>query len=338
MLKLNSLWKGYADAQGPVLAQDEKKRAEWTKGIENSIAAAEQIVEKFPDSAALALAMSNLLEVQKSKLRAHLTTDQDIEKYFEGLAAKAEGKTATQSKIRFTLASFVSQKDKKRAKELMDGAYKPELKYAPEDVDLYGKLLLANKDYDKAVQVYDKLAKDYAISGDDPKKAPKQIQEAQAIALAGEGNALLGKKDNGAAAKKFSEVELNYSWTPKMMEVNYGIAKDLHDKKQDEEALKRLLEVVKNSNATSELRANSMLLLGIIHEEAGRFDAAIDNYIKIGTFYQGVPEAASEGLWRGAQLLERQARGELPMPTPPPKATPGPKAAPKASPAPEKKA
>lgn len=104
--------------------------------------------------------------------------------------------------------------------------------------------------------------------------------------------------------------------------------------------------MVKNSNATSQLRANSMLLLGIIHEEAGRFDAAIDNFIKIGTFYRA-SEAAAEGLWRGAQLLERQARGELPMPTPPPKTTPGPKAAkpaatpaakPAATPPPEKKA
>ncbi len=329
LLKLNSLWKGYADSQGPVLAQDAQKRAEWTKGFDNSIAAAEQIIERFPDSPAVALALNNLLEISKTKLRARLTTDAEVEKYFEGLAAKAEGKAAAQSKIRFTLSAFLSEKNKDKAVQMMSEAYKADLKYAPEDVDLFGKTLLAKKDYDKAMEVYGKLARDYPIpAGMDPKKAPKQVQEAQAIALSGEGNALLGKKENEAAAKKFKELEENYAWSPKMMEVNYGIARDLHDKKQDEEALKRLLEVVKNSNATSELRANSMLLLGMIHEEAGRFDTAIDNYIKIGTFYSGVPEAASEGLWRGAQLLERQSRGEIPMPTPPPKATPGPKAKP----------
>ncbi|MGB8166596.1 MAG: tetratricopeptide repeat protein [Chthoniobacteraceae bacterium] len=349
LLKLNSLWKGYSDAQGPVLAQDEKKRAEWTKGIENSIAAGEKILEKFPDSAPVALALSNLLEVQKTKLRARLVTDADIEKYFEELATKAEGKPAAQSKIRFTLSSFLSQKDKDKARKMMGEAYKSDLKYAPEDIDLYGKTLLAAKEFDQALEVYGKLSKDYPIpAGVEQKKAPKQIQEAQAIALAGEGNALLGKKQNEAAAKKFKELEENYAWSPKMMEVNYGIAQDLHDKKQDDEALKRLLDVVKNSNASSELRAKSMLLLGNIHEEAGRFDAAIDNYIKIGTFYSGIHDVAAEGLWLGAQLLERQGRGELPMPTPPPKATPGPKAAPKAAgtppakpeaaPAPDKKA
>ena len=347
LLKLNSLWKGYADSQGPVLAQDAPKRAEWTKGFDNSIAAAEQIIARFPDSPAVALALNNLLEIQKTKLRARLTTDAEIEKYFEDLAGKAEGKAGAQSKIRFTLSAFLSEKNKDKAVKMMGEAYKAELKYAPEDMDLFGKTLLAKKDYEKALEVYGKLARDYPIpAGMDPKKAPKQTQEAQAIALSGEGNALLGKKENEAAAKKFKELEENYAWSPKMMEVNYGIAQDLHDKKQDEDALKRLLEVVKNSNATSELRAKSMLLLGIIHEEAGRFDVAIDNYIKIGTFYSGVPEAAAEGLWRGAQLLERQARGELPMPTPPPKATPGPKTKPGAkpepkagaTPAPEKKA
>jgi len=37
--------------------------------------------------------------------------------------------------------------------------------------------------------------------------------------------------------------------------------------------------------------------------------AAIDYFIKIAQFYGGVPTAASEGLWMGAQLLEQQANG-----------------------------
>ena len=328
LLKLNSLWKGYADAQGPVLAQDEAKRAKWTEGTENSIAAAEQIVTRFPDSPVLAQALNNLLEVQKTKLRARKITEDEIIAYFDGLAKKAEGKENAQNKIRFTLAGFIKEKKKDEAAKLMSDSYRQDLKYAPEDIDLYGKTLLDAKNYDKALEVYQKLAKDYPIpAGMDPKKAPRQVQEAQAIALAGEGRALQEKGETEAGANKFKELEENYAWSPKMMEVNYGIAKGLHAKKQEDEALKRLLDVVKNSNATSALRAHSMLLLGNIHEEAGRFDVAIDNYIKIGTFYQGVADAAAEGLWRGAQLLERQARGELPMPTPPPKASPAPKAA-----------
>jgi TolA-binding protein len=324
LLKISSLWKGYAEAQGPVLAQDAAKRAEWAKGTENSSAAAERILEKYPESPAVALALNNLLEVQKSRLRAKLLTEQELEQYFEGLARKAEGKPGTQSKIEFAYAAYLMDKDKARAAQRMTKAYKPELKYAPGDIDLYGQALLAAKEHDAALKVYEKLARDYPVPpGVDPKKAARDIQEAQAIALAGVGEALQAKGDREGGAKKFKELEQNYAWSPKMLEVNYGLALSLHEKKADDEALRRLGDVVRAPKAPAELRANAMLLLGRIHEDNKRFDVAIDNYIKIATFYSGVPQAAAEGLWRGAQLLERQARGELPMPTPAPKAASG---------------
>ena len=113
-----------------------------------------------------------------------------------------------------------------------------------------------------------------------------------------------------------------------MIEVNYGVALDLHDKKQDDEAMKRLLDVIKKQTASAEMRAKSMLLLGRIHEDNRRYTEAIDNYVKISVYYSAIREPAAEGLWRGGQLLERQASGEIPMPTPKPvvKATPKPKA------------
>jgi hypothetical protein len=95
----------------------------------------------------------------------------------------------------------------------------------------------------------------------------------------------------------------------------------LHDKGQDEEAISRAQEVIKAQKAPAELRAKSMLLLGDIHAKNGRIPLAIDNYIKISVFYGGVPKIASEGLWRGAKLLEGQADGTYGMPTPPPKPT-----------------
>ena len=67
-----------------------------------------------------------------------------------------------------------------------------------------------------------------------------------------------------------------------------------------------------------------MMTLGQISEAEGDIDTAINNYIKIATFFEGVPEFAADGLWRGAQLQEKKASGEL-------------KQIPKATPAPEKK-
>ncbi len=316
LLKLSTLWKAYTDAQGPYLAIEEAKRAEWRKGVEKSTAAAERVLADFPDSPEVALALKNLLEVQRLQQAVKLKTEADVGKYFENLAAKFAANPGTKAKIIFTLAAFTFEKDKAKAVQQMGTAYKPELKFAPEDLDLYGLALIDGKKYDEAIAVYQKLAKDYPLPASGG--GTRDVQEAQAIALAGEGKAMQEKGDKAGGGAKFAELEKLYSWSPKMLEVNYGLALDLHDKKQDDDAMKRLLEVIKAQKASAELRAKSMLLLGRIHEDNRRFAEAIDNYVKISVYYGAIKPAAAEGLWRGAQLLERQASGELPMPTPPP--------------------
>jgi tetratricopeptide (TPR) repeat protein len=211
----------------------------------------------------------------------------------------------------------------------MSEAYQPELKFAPEDLDLYGQALIESKQIDKAIAVYQKLDGDYKITGN-VKAAPHEVQEAHAIVLAGLGKAYQEKGDPASKEKGgalFTQLEQNFPWSPKMLEVNYGIAVSLHEKGQDDDAIKRLQEVIKAQKAPAELRAKSMLLLGDIHKTAGRIPLAIDNYIKISVFYGGVPKIAAEGLWRGAELLEGQASGKYGMPTPTPKPANAPKAA-----------
>ena len=68
-----------------------------------------------------------------------------------------------------------------------------------------------------------------------------------------------------------------------------------------------LTQIIRAPNAPTDLRANSMLLGGFIQKDKNERDAAIDYFIKISAFYEGVPEAASTGLWEGGQLLEMQA-------------------------------
>ena len=338
LLKLSSLWKGYAESQGPYLAIDEKKRAEWKKGVEKSIAAAERLITEFPESQAVSLALNNLLDAQRLLKIVKLKTEADIEQYFQELAAKFAGKPGTQSKVLFTLASFTFERDKAKALQHMESAYKPDLKFAPEDLDLFGQALIENHKLDEAVKIYEKLEADYPLQKDgDPKSSPRATQEAQAIGLAGLGKAFQEKGDptsKAKAAQMFEDLEKFYPWSPKMLEVNYGTAVALHDRHEDEAAILRLQEVIKAQKASAELRAKSMLLLGKIFEADHRFEAAINSYIKISTYYSGVPKIAAEGLWRGAQLQERQGTGEIPMPTPPPKPAPGAKASPAPTPSP----
>ncbi|MDB6153868.1 MAG: repeat-containing protein, partial [Chthoniobacteraceae bacterium] len=58
--------------------------------------------------------------------------------------------------------------------------------------------------------------------------------------------------------------------------------------------------------ASTNLRARAMLLVGEISEAKGQPDGAINNYIKLGTLFPAESELAPEGLWRGAQLLEKK--------------------------------
>lgn len=336
LLKIAVLWKAFTDSQGSYLAMGEgPKREDWKKGLQKSNEAAEKLLLEFPDSQQVAKALNTIMDVQRAQQSVKLKSEADIEKYFNDLAEKFSGKPGTRAKILFTLAALTYDKDKGKAVEQMKKAYDPKLKFAPEDLDLYGQALIESKDYDGAAKIYEKIASDSKFSGD-PKLAPREIQEATAISIAGQGKANQAKGDAASkqkAAKLFEELEKNYPWSPKMLEVNYGIAVAMHDKHtehDDEEAIKRIQEVIKAQKATPELRAKSMLLLGDIHRDAGRIPLAIDNYIKISVFYTGVPKVAAEGLWRGAQLLEDQSTGKYPMPTPtppPPKSAATPKTA-----------
>ena len=320
---------------GPYLAIDETKRVEWKKGIAKSIAAAEQLVTEFPETQQVASALNTLMEGQRLQEQVKLKTRGTWEKYFEDFAQKFADKPGTRAKILFTLAAFTYDQNKAKAVAQMTAAYNPALKFAPEDLDLYGQALIESKKIDEAIKIYQKLDADYKITGD-PKTAPREAQEARAIVLAGLGKALQEKGDPASrekGGKLFAELEQNFPWSPKMLEVNYGIAIALHEKGQDDDAIRRIQEVIKAQKAPAELRAKSMLLLGKIHEANRRFSLAIDNYIKISVFYGGVPKIAAEGLWLGAQLLERESTGDIPMPTPTPKPASTPKpATPKKSP------
>lgn len=332
LLKLSTLWKGYAETQGNYIVMEEPKRVEWKKGIEESTKAAEKLLADFPESPQVAQVLSNLMEVQRLLTIAKLKSEADLDTYFKDLANKFSAQPGTQAKVLFTLASATYAKDKPKAVEQFTAAYKPDLKFAPEDLDLYGEALIEGKKVDDAVKIYEHINKDFPLppSGD-YKQAAREVQEAQAIYLAGLAKALQAKGDpdsKAKAAKMFAELEQKYPWSPKMLEVNYGTAVDLYDQKKYDDAIKRLQEVIRAQKASAELRAKSMLLLGKIHQANARYELAIDNFIKISVFYAGVPKVAAEGLWLGGQLLEQQASGAIPMPTPTPKpaaATPEPK-------------
>ncbi len=332
ILRVATIWKGLADKMPRFIVLKEDERAVWQKHLANSMAAAEDVIDRYPDSTQVALALANLLDCQKLRQQSKLITEADVEKYFQDLAKKYEGKASTRSKIIFTLASYTFEKDQKKAITQMADAYNEKLKYAPDDLDLYGEALIREKKYDDAWKIYEKLGRDYPVpKGTDPTKAAREVQDAQAMMLFGEGKILQEQNKSDEAKQKFDTLKQLYPWSPKMLEANYGIASSLFEKKDYQEALKLLIAVTRATQAPAELRAKSMLLLARVNEAEGESEAAINNYIKIeAVFGNGVPALSAEGLWRGAQLLEKEGAGQIPMPSIP---APGAKASPPKAPA-----
>ena len=167
--------------------------------------------------------------------------------------------------------------------------------------------LLENGKADEAKAVFEKIASDYPNpEGKPPGEAPPSIQEAQAVALFGLGRVAQEQGDVAGAGQFFEKLKTLYPWSSKVLEANYGIAASLREQSKGDEAVALLTQIIRAPNASSELRADAMLLGGYIQKDKGERDAAIDYFIKISAFYDGVPEAASTGLWEGGQLLEQQ--------------------------------
>jgi TolA-binding protein len=305
MLKIADLHRAAAEKLGRYGALTPEEQEKWKSSMAASVAAAEKMTATYPDSPQLGLGLRSLLAVKQAEVSAGLLDPAGVEKYFEDLAASAPD--GAKSKILFARAAFISESDPARALEEMNKAYNPSLVYAPSDLDLYGLALLENGKADEAKAVFEKIAVDYPNpAGQEPAQAPPAIQEAQAISLFGLGRVAQEQKDVAGAGSFFEKLKSLYPWSPKVLEANYGIAASLREQGKGDEAVALLTQIIRAPNAPTELRANSMLLGGFIQKDKGERDAAIDYFIKISAFYEGVPEAAATGLWEGGQLLELQ--------------------------------
>ncbi len=320
LFKIAELQRAKADALGRYSALGEQERSQWKTLLDGSIASSEEAIKKYPESGSLALALQTLSQSQRMFLSAGLKTAPDVEQYFQSLADSTASPNA-RSKILFALANYVSEQDGARALSIMNDAYKTDIIYSPRDMDFYGLALIKEKQLDEAAAVFEKLAGDYPVPQNvTPNQASQLVQEAQAIALFGRARVAQEQGKTTDAGQLFQELKALYPWSPKVLEADYGIAQSLKEQGKLDEAVNLLTGLIRAPSATAEVRAQAMLLGGTIMAEKAKaagdqkqrdefLAAAIDYFIKIAQFYSGVPTAAAQGLWLGAQLLEQQANG-----------------------------
>lgn len=319
LYKIAEFQRGAADKLAANYSSlNEEDKAKWKEAVQTSIATSEEMLAKYSASPDLALGLQSLMDAQRMLLRAELKTDAQVEEYFGQLADKASDAGA-KSKILFTLAGFISAKDKARALAKMNEAYDPAVIYSSKDLDVYGLALVDDKKFDQAAAVFKKLATDFPNPpGTSAPTAPPAIQEAQAISIFGLGRIAQENKQTAEAGKLFQQLKALYPWSPKVLEADYGIAQSLQAQGKLDEAVELLGAIIRAQNGSAELRANAFLLDGQImkqksdsatdlKQKAEYRGKAIDFYAKIAQLFSGVPLAATEGLWQASQLLEDQA-------------------------------
>ena len=331
IVKVSDLWKKMAEVMGRFVAIPQAQREDWRKFYDKSVEAAEKVLEKYTESPEVASALQNLLKAQEQLVLARLKADSNVENYFNALAKKYEDKPGVANKIKFTLAGYYAEKDKGKSIDKMKAAFDPKLVYAWADLETYAEALIEQKQYDDADKIVTKMETDFALpKGADIAKQSRGALEPVASALFLRAKVLQNRGRNAEAAALFEQLKQQYAWSPKLLEADLGIGIDLFQQKKYDEATAKLGPVARATAGPVEIRAKAMMTLGQISEAEGDIDTAINNYIKIATFFEGVPEFAADGLWRGAQLQEKKASGELKQI---PKATP----APVKKPEPEKK-
>ncbi len=306
LLKIAALQRGQAERLGRFAAMPAADQATWRAQIDAAIATGESLLKQFPDSPQVATALTDLLAAQRLLVSAEIKQPADIESYFRQLAENSPPRVG--SKALFTLASYLAENDPALALETMDKAYDPTLVYAATDLDIYGLALLENNEPEAAAAIYEKIAADYPVPPNvDPSSLTPEVYYAQAIVLFGKGRIAQASGNKAEAGQFFEQLTSLYPASPKVLEARFGNAEGLVAEKKYDEALTILTQIVRDTNATAELRAKSMLLMGDVYADQGELESAIDSYIKIAQFYSGVPKEAAQGLWRGGQLLEEQA-------------------------------
>ena len=302
--KVAALWLSAAKTMGNFISLGAPDQEKWKALVGKSVTASEEQLEKYPDAPATALGLENLLQCQQMLASARVKKAEEVTQYFQALADRYKDRPAARSRILFRLASITAQTDPAKALADMRAAYDPKIVYSPADVDQYAGALLA-ADPDAAAAVYEKLAADYPLPPNaTPAQAPADIQEAQALALFGRAK-VAERKDKAAAAKLYDELVASYPRSSKVPEAKLGVAEGLIAQKKWDDAMKRLNEVASAQGAPPTAKARALFLNGVVQEGKGEV-GALDAYLKVAAFFATAPDAP-EGLWKGGQLLEKQA-------------------------------
>ena len=336
LLKIADRWLEEMRKRTPSMVikseQKPEQKLEWQKCVNNVLTPIERQLKTYPKGTRLGEGLERLVKLQALRVKVQEVDAAQVETYFKDLAAKYGADPLLRAKIQAKLAEFLYEIDPKRAYSVLSDAFKtvPNLikenevvipTFSPLDYDRYLTGLFEEKRHDEVAKMLKRLGDEYPEEGG---TAPVNvIGEAQAVILYWEGKEMQDKGNNAGAGEKFRELAMKYPKSAKKMEADYGVILGdlergtLKEEAQLREALQRLADIVKVSNTkTFDLQAKALFLMGRVYEELKDYDSAAGAFLKIAARFESVQKVAGDGLWRGAQILEKQAKGEIKVLTP----------------------
>lgn len=327
LIKIADKWIELLNKLPSYVTLTDPQKVVWKKCVDGVIAAVEKQLQTYPDGERMGEALERLVFIEEVRAKAQQTKAADVEDYFKGLGTKY-GKTAElKSKIEFALAAFLADKDPEAAFATRERAFKqvPEpvkrevngktevvVTFTPNDYDGLLSGLFDKKRHDDIAKIVGRIRLEYPFVEGRPSPI---VDNAQSVALFWEAKVLGEQGKTTDAGQKFAELRAKFPKSTKVFEADYGeiLGKFELTKKVEDDYISRLTRVANSVRNVKEfeLPAKALFLIARLQEASGDYDNAIDTYIKIHARYASVPRIAGDGLWAGAQLLERQAKGEI---------------------------
>ncbi|GAB4245854.1 MAG: hypothetical protein OHK005_11430 [Candidatus Methylacidiphilales bacterium] len=189
----------------------------------------------------------------------------------------------------------------------------PQLRPTWQDLERYGDVLLSNREFDKAFEVFTRIQNEF---GNDKNAVP--------VALYGLGAAQLGRGKVSEAASLFGRLKAEFPNSPKILDAAYGEGLGLAESGKFEEAFTIWRDVLRNPRASNEVKARTLIAYGqaletmadknITPKEAVREDGkppanpreiAITYYTRVDLLFEAQAEQAAEGLYHAIQAARK---------------------------------
>lgn len=309
--KMGSIWLASAKAKGAYQSmQTDQERTDAQQVLSSADGEYLQTLKKFPEQLnAVADAFQGLIDGMIQRRSWGLLKDADFDGYLAKLGADL---TTPEMQGRLELARaglvFFYKDGEKQYPQALDRFKKaidanPDLQMDRQEASQFGELLIAGKDYARAIEVFTALGQ---ATTDDP--------AAQADANYGLGAAYLAQGDVAKAKDYFVKMQ-SAVWHPHLLDSQYGLALAAEESGDSATARQIYAKLMRAPQASYALQARAMIGYGHLLEKAGHalkapnqqdIEYAVHYYRQIHTLFSGaVPELSAEGLFLAGQAYAK---------------------------------